>query len=72
MPEYSYFCKKCNEDYTFYYGLNEQHADSCKKCSGKLKRNFGGVSISFRGEGFYSNSSESATKSNDSSASSKS
>lgn len=54
MPTYDY---KCIEGHiqTISHGFNSEPTVYCGKCSALMKKIFSAPSVTFKGEGFYSN-----------------
>lgn len=62
MPTYDYLCTKCGHQFEEIQKMSDPVLTKCPECKGKLKRLIGaGVGIIFKGSGFYSTDSRSAS-----------
>ena len=57
MPTYTYVCKACEHTFEMHKAFAEEALESCPKCSGELRKQFGNLGVSFKGSGFYKNDS---------------
>ena len=57
MPTYTYVCKSCEHTFEMHQTFAEEALESCPKCSGELRKQFGNLGVSFKGSGFYKNDS---------------
>ncbi len=62
MPTYEYRCNSCGEHVEVFQSFSDDPLSSCGICGGTLKRVFHPVGIVFKGSGFYSTDSRSASK----------
>ena len=62
MPAYEYVCTECARHVEVYRSFTDPPLETCEFCSGKLRRIFSPVGISFKGSGFYSNDAKSDSK----------
>ena len=53
MPTYDYICPECRELQVIMHGFDEVSDKKCDKCDVLLRKKFGPVPTSFKGEGFY-------------------
>lgn len=61
MPLYSYKCTECGNAFDINQALSDETLKECPKCSGKLRKLFGTVGVTFNGSGFYSTDSRSGS-----------
>lgn len=72
MPTYEYRCKDCSHELEAVQSFHDNPLTECPSCGGPLRKKYGAVGISFRGEGFYKTDSRSKTKKAEPSTSAKS
>jgi putative FmdB family regulatory protein len=53
MPIYEYRCKKCNDQIEVFQKLSDKPPTKCKKCGGRMEKQFSRTSVQFKGEGWY-------------------
>jgi putative FmdB family regulatory protein len=53
MPTYEYACRKCGEHLEVVQAFSDDALTTCPNCGGALRKVFGRVGISFKGDGFY-------------------
>lgn len=53
MPLYEYVCKDCDVLLTMQQSLADNTLPACIECGKKMRKKFGAVPASFKGEGFY-------------------
>jgi putative FmdB family regulatory protein len=54
MPTYDYRCTKCEDTFAVEQSIKAKPLKRCKKCGGKLEKILSkGVSVIFKGSGFY-------------------
>ncbi len=53
MPTYTYSCKSCGHVFDARQSFTEDSLSVCPECSGALKKVFGNVGVTFKGDGFY-------------------
>ena len=60
MPTYSYRCTECDTAFDIQQSFLDDSLTVCPTCSGKLRKVFSAVGVSFTGSGFYQNDSRPA------------
>lgn len=68
MPTYAYQCKDCHHAFDIVQSFAEDSLTTCDQCSGRLRKKFGNVGVSFKGSGFYRNDSRSGSQNGSSSS----
>jgi putative FmdB family regulatory protein len=53
MPIYEYACRKCNAHIEILQKLTDKPLTRCKKCGGKLEKQWSTSGIQFKGSGWY-------------------
>src|ERR671928_2227548 len=53
MPIYEYACRKCNAHIEILQKLSDKPLTRCKKCGGKLEKQWSTPGIQFKGTGWY-------------------
>ncbi|MFC9919983.1 FmdB family zinc ribbon protein [Agromyces binzhouensis] len=53
MPTYSYRCTECGEAFDIQQAFTDDTLTECPACSGRLRKLFGTVGVTFNGSGFY-------------------
>ena len=53
MPTYEYACRNCGEHLEVVQAFTDDALTTCPNCGGPLRKVFGRVGISFKGDGFY-------------------
>ncbi|WP_353816369.1 FmdB family zinc ribbon protein [Agromyces sp. SYSU T00266] len=53
MPTYSYRCTECGEAFDIQQAFTDDTLTECPACSGRLRKLFGSVGVTFNGSGFY-------------------
>ena len=53
MPTYEYACKSCGEHLEIVQSFKDEPLTECPTCGGPLRKVFGSIGISFKGDGFY-------------------
>lgn len=53
MPIYEFRCKKCNSQTEVLQKLSDKPPTRCKKCGGRLEKQFSRTAVQFKGEGWY-------------------
>lgn len=61
MPTYAYACKDCGHNFDVQQSFSDSSLTVCPECGGNLRKKFNSVGISFKGSGFYSTDSRSAS-----------
>ena len=72
MPTYSYRCTECATAFDIQQAFTDDSLTECPACSGRLRKLFSAVGVTFSGSGFYRNDSRAAAKKSGSSSSSSS
>jgi putative FmdB family regulatory protein len=62
MPTYEYRCKDCGESLEVVQAFTDDPLSECPACTGRLRKVFGSVGISFKGNGFYRTDSRTPAK----------
>ena len=62
MPTYSYKCTICDTAFDIQQSFTDDSLTECPECSGKLRKLYSAVGVSFNGSGFYRNDSRAAAK----------
>ena len=70
MPTYEYACKSCGEHLEVVQSFTDDPLTECPSCRGPLRKVFGAVGITFKGDGFYKTDSRKQSKAKSSSTSS--
>src|SRR4029450_13726765 len=50
MPIYEFRCKKCNNHIEVFQKLSDKPPTRCRKCGGRLEKQFSRTSVQFKGE----------------------
>jgi putative FmdB family regulatory protein len=53
MPTYEYVCTECGKQLEVVQSFKDDALTECPACSGRLRKIFGNVGVSFKGSGFY-------------------
>jgi putative FmdB family regulatory protein len=53
MPIYEYRCKKCNDQIEVFQKSSDKPPTRCRKCGGRMEKQFSRTSVQFKGEGWY-------------------
>jgi putative FmdB family regulatory protein len=53
MPIYEFRCKKCNDQIEVYQKHSDKPPTRCRKCGGRMEKQFSRTSVQFKGEGWY-------------------
>ena len=69
MPTYEYACKSCGEHLEVAQSFTDEPLTQCPACGGTLRKVFGAVGISFKGDGFYKTDSRKTSSASTSSKS---
>lgn len=70
MPTYEYACKNCGEHLEVVQSFTDDPLTVCPSCEGPLRKVFGAIGITFKGDGFYKTDSRKTSSSSKSSESS--
>ncbi len=53
MPIYEFRCKKCNDQIEVFQKLSDKPPTRCRKCGGRMEKQFSRTSVQFKGSGWY-------------------
>ena len=53
MPIYEFRCQKCNDQIEVFQKLSDKPPSRCRKCGGRMEKQFSRTSVQFKGEGWY-------------------
>ena len=70
MPTYSYRCTECGNAFDVQQAMTDASLEQCPSCSGRLRKLFSAVGVTFNGSGFYRTDSRSSSSTGSSSSSS--
>ncbi|RPF19888.1 FmdB family zinc ribbon protein [Myceligenerans xiligouense] len=68
MPTYAYRCTECDHAFDIHQAFTDDALTACPECSGRLRKVFGSIGVTFKGSGFYRNDSRGSSKSSTSSS----
>ncbi|GAB3164030.1 hypothetical protein GCM10027059_19370 [Myceligenerans halotolerans] len=63
MPTYAYRCTECDHAFDIHQAFTDDALTACPECSGRLRKVFGSIGVTFKGSGFYRNDSRGSSKS---------
>ena len=63
MPTYAYTCTACGHAFDIHQSFTDDALTVCPECSGRLRKVFSSVGVTFKGSGFYRTDSRSGTSS---------
>ncbi|MFD4994359.1 FmdB family zinc ribbon protein [Cellulosimicrobium cellulans] len=63
MPTYAYTCTACGHAFDIHQSFSDEALTVCPECSGRLRKVFSSVGVTFKGSGFYRTDSRSGGKS---------
>jgi putative FmdB family regulatory protein len=69
MPTYSYRCTDCSTAFDIQQSFTDDALTACPTCTGRLRKLFSAVGVTFNGSGFYRTDSRAKPSSSGSSAS---
>ena len=69
MPTYAYTCTACGHAFDIHQSFTDDALTVCPECSGRLRKVFSSVGVTFKGSGFYRTDSRSGGKSGSSTTS---
>jgi putative FmdB family regulatory protein len=72
MPTYSYRCTECGTAFDIQQAFTDDSLTDCPTCSGRLRKLFSAVGVTFNGSGFYRTDSRAGSSSSSSASSSSS
>ena len=70
MPTYSYRCTECDTAFDIQQAFTDDALTECPTCSGRLRKVYNSIGVTFNGSGFYRTDSRSTGKSEGSGSSS--
>ena len=53
MPVYAYTCTACSHSFDIQQSFSDDALTVCPECSGRLRKIFSTVGVTFKGSGFY-------------------
>ncbi|MCM3534498.1 FmdB family transcriptional regulator [Cellulosimicrobium funkei] len=62
MPTYAYSCTACGHAFDIHQSFSDDALTVCPECSGRLRKVFSSVGVTFKGSGFYRTDSRSGGK----------
>lgn len=68
MPTYAYTCTACGHSFDIHQSFADDALTMCPECSGRLRKIFSTVGVTFKGSGFYRTDSRSGSSSSVSSS----
>jgi len=71
VPTYAYTCTACGHAFDIHQSFSDDALTVCPECSGRLRKVFSSVGVTFKGSGFYRTDSRSGGKSSTAPAASK-
>ena len=63
MPTYSYRCTECDTAFDIQQAFTDDALTECPTCSGRLRKVYNTIGVTFNGSGFYRTDSRSSGKS---------
>ncbi|RXR26876.1 FmdB family transcriptional regulator [Oerskovia turbata] len=63
MPTYAYTCTACGHAFDIHQAFTDDALTVCPECSGRLRKVFSSVGVTFKGSGFYRTDSRSSKSS---------
>jgi len=63
VPTYAYTCTACGHAFDIHQSFSDDALTVCPECSGRLRKVFSSVGVTFKGSGFYRTDSRSGGKS---------
>ena len=63
MPTYAYTCTACGHAFDIHQAFTDDALTVCPECSGRLRKVFSSVGVTFKGSGFYRTDSRSGSTS---------
>ena len=61
MPTYAYTCTACGHSFDIHQSFADDALTVCPECSGRLRKIFSTVGVTFKGSGFYRTDSRSGS-----------
>lgn len=68
MPNYAYTCTACGHTFDIHQSFTDDALTVCPECSGRLRKVFSSVGVTFKGSGFYRTDSRSGGSSSSAAA----
>ena len=68
MPTYAYTCTSCGHSFDIHQAFSDDALTVCPECSGRLRKIFSTVGVTFKGSGFYRTDSRAGSSSSVTSA----
>ncbi|AEG45241.1 putative FmdB family regulatory protein [Isoptericola variabilis J7] len=68
MPTYAYRCADCGHAFDIHQAFTDDALTACPQCTGRLRKVYGSVGVTFKGSGFYRTDSRSTSSSSSSSS----
>ncbi|MTG87417.1 FmdB family transcriptional regulator [Cellulosimicrobium sp. BIT-GX5] len=68
MPTYAYTCTACGHAFDIHQSFTDDALTVCPECSGRLRKVFSSVGVTFKGSGFYRTDSRSGGSSSSAAA----
>jgi putative FmdB family regulatory protein len=59
VPTYAYTCTACGHAFDIHQSFSDDALTVCPECSGRLRKVFSSVGVTFKGSGFYRTDSRS-------------
>lgn len=53
MPTYAYACTECGHRFDAVQSFSDPTLTECPECSGRLRKEYGSIGVTFNGSGFY-------------------
>lgn len=63
MPTYAYTCTACGHSFDIHQSFADDALTACPECTGRLRKIFSTVGVTFKGSGFYRTDSRSGSSS---------
>ena len=63
MPTYAYACTECDHAFDAVQRFTDDALTTCPECSGRLRKVYGSVGVTFKGSGFYRTDSRASASS---------
>jgi putative FmdB family regulatory protein len=68
VPTYAYTCTACGHAFDIHQAFTDDALTVCPECSGRLRKVFSSVGVTFKGSGFYRTDSRSGGSSSSAAA----
>lgn len=53
MPTYAYACTMCDHAFDIRQSFSDEALSDCPECSGRLRKVYNSIGVTFKGSGFY-------------------